>query len=82
MYIIAETQRTPRKLVPSGGFLSFPVSRRLTKPQADCWLSLSIQPFADVVGCYTCRDRKKKGKNVYHAETPPSCWKESTASQV
>ena len=29
-------------------------------PQADYRLLVSIQPFADVVGDYTCHDREKK----------------------
>ena len=40
------------------GFLS--VMAGWINPQADYQLLFSVQPFADVVGDYTCQDRKHK----------------------
>jgi len=44
-----------------------------------CCLSVSIQPFADVVANYISSYRNQKRYNYFHMNFPPSCWKESTA---
>lgn len=49
-------KKTPEVLAP--GFLF--VFGRENKPQADYQILLSIQPFADIIGYYTCHNRKHK----------------------
>ena len=39
---------------------SIPFLGRWLKPKADYHLFISVQPFADVVGDYTCQNREKK----------------------
>ncbi len=31
---------------------------------------IAVEPFADVVGDYTCHNRDQKGENIIHAFTP------------
>ncbi|RHS36060.1 hypothetical protein DWV55_07145 [Butyricicoccus sp. AF10-3] len=43
--------------VPAPG-LFYSIRNRRLKPEAHCQLPLSVQPFANIVSNYTCRNRK------------------------
>ena len=50
---------TPRSCDLRG--VSIPFCSRWLRPEAGYRLLISVQPFANVAGDYTCRDREKKG---------------------
>ena len=50
--------KKPRRLRPPGLFYS--VLGGWLNPKAGYQLFFSVQPFADVVGNYTCQNREKK----------------------
>lgn len=52
-----DTQKTPE--LQSLGFF-YPVLGRWFMPKADYQLFISIQPFANIIGDYTCRNRDIK----------------------
>jgi hypothetical protein len=60
----SEQQKTPESR-PLGFFYS--VSGGGLKPKADYQLFVSVQPFADVVGDYTCQNREKKRCEYTHS---------------
>jgi len=39
---------------------------RWIRPQAGYQQLVSIQPFANIIGDYTCQDRKNKRKDIIH----------------
>lgn len=54
---LIKTNENPE--VAASGF-SIPFFARWLKPQADCFLLSSIQPFADIVCNNTSHDRRKE----------------------
>ena len=56
----------------TGGVLFLFDSRKLN-PEVDYRLNLIVQPFANVVGNYTCRNRENKRSNQIQTPSPPLC---------
>ena len=44
------------------------------KPKAGYQLFISIQPFANIIGDYTCRNRDIKWWDYIQGDTPPSSY--------
>ena len=43
----------------------------------------SVQPFANVVANYTCRNRSKKCDNYFmHKTSPPFCWRFGSSNSI
>ena len=58
MMWVSKWHEKPPESRPPGVFCS--VLGGWLKPKADCRLVLSVQPFADVIGDYTCQNRDKE----------------------
>ncbi len=66
---VHRTAKTPRG-ANSGGFLCL-FWRRWLIPQVGCRQLFSVQPFANVVGNYTCHNRNKKSsEHIIHRTAP------------
>ena len=63
------TQQKPQSCDLWGFFIPFGQGGLF--PQAGYQLLFSIQPFANVVGDYTCQNRKHKRRNYIHNNAPP-----------
>ena len=61
-------QKAPEVATPG---LFYSVLGGWLNPKAGYQLFFSVQPFADVVGNYTCRNGDKKRCKNIHANTPP-----------
>ena len=61
------TQKAPEVATPG---LFYSVLGGWLNPKAGYQLFFSVQPFADVVGYYACRNREYKGNQPIHAEHP------------
>lgn len=62
------TQQKPRRRKLRG---FFPFWRGGLVPRLTTSCLFSIQPFANVVGDYTCQNRKHKRRNYIHNNAPP-----------
>ena len=63
--------KNPPRDATSGGF-SIPFCSRWLRPEAGYRLFISVQPFTDVIGDYTCHNRDNKRWENFHTGTPPS----------
>ena len=66
VFIVTQQKPRRRKL---GAF--FPFWRGGLVPRLTTSCLFSIQPFANVVGDYTCQNRKHKRRNYIHNNAPP-----------
>lgn len=64
------TQKAPEVATPG---LFYSVLGGWLNPKAGYQLFFSVQPFADVVGNYTCQNREKERRKYTHGGTPPFC---------
>ena len=69
MILSSDTRKA--SVLPHRGF-SIPFYSGRLKPKAGCRLDFSIQPFANVIRNYTCRDGDKKRDDLFHRTHPLS----------